>query len=187
MRAIRRVLAGGEIRRLSKHCREQLQDFPLPDPFTLDGLIANIEMARDCSLQLVPVDSSSDLRSACGLRVSVGQTHFILYRPRPTPNQTLNTIFHELTHLWLDHGNDETVSNALRLPDAFLSLLDGTLDTAAVTNARSYFDTDEEQVAELGASFIRSQIREQAGKDLLSLLESSWTHPIAPPGRYRRP
>ncbi|PAU46394.1 hypothetical protein CK936_24310 [Streptomyces albireticuli] len=163
-----------------------MEDFPLPDPFTLDDLIADIEAARDCVIHLLPVASpTDDLRAVCGLRVSIDKAHFILYRPRPTPNQTLNTIFHELAHLWLDHGNDQEVADELL--DALRPLLAEALGTGAVMNARAHYGTRDEQEAELSASLIRHRIRQQSavGQDLLSVMEVTLTHPLAPPRRRR--
>ncbi|MGP9017583.1 hypothetical protein ACT1U9_04130 [Streptomyces sp. BR1] len=186
--AIRRLLAGGEVRQLSKHCTRRLVDFPLPDPFTLDGLISNIEKVRDCSIQLVPVGSAAtDLRTACGLRVRAGRVNVILYRPRPTPNQTLHTIFHELSHLWLDHGSDLSVPDGLGLPEIFEAFLAEQLGTETV-HARAHYESRQEREAELTASLIRHLIHRQAvrGADLLSVMEASLTHPVAPP-RLNRP
>ncbi|MFC4517318.1 ImmA/IrrE family metallo-endopeptidase [Streptomyces ehimensis] len=187
--AMRRIFKGGEIRRLSRHCRQQLEDFPLPDPYTLDGLITNIEDARDCTVHLLPVTAPvTDLRSACGLHLSFDQTHIIVYRPRPTPNQTLNVIFHELAHLWLNHGTDDEVARELSaaLQPVLAELVDST---ATVVNARAHFGTTEEREAELSTSFIRQRIRQQSisGRDLLSVMEATLTHPIAPPYGSRRP
>ncbi|WP_372412743.1 toxin [Streptomyces luteireticuli] len=182
---MRWLLSGSEMRRLSKHCFEQLEDLPLPEEFTLPGLIAGIEQARDCTIHLVPVPTHTDLRSACGLRLSVGRTHFILYRPRPTPNQTLNIIFHELSHLWFNHGNDVDLAGGL--PAHLQPLFAGLLDphAPAVVNARAHYESADEKEAELFASFIQCRIREQTarGQDPLSRMEASLTHPMARPPR----
>ncbi|MCC3773794.1 ImmA/IrrE family metallo-endopeptidase [Streptomyces sp. UNOB3_S3] len=185
--AIRRVFKSGEMRKLSRHCVQRLQDFPLPHPYKLETLINNIEGARGCIIHLAPVTAPvTDLRSACGLRLSFDQTHIIAYRPRPTPNQTTNIIFHELAHLWLDHGTD--VEIAEELSEALQPLLAELVGPTAVVNARAHFGTAEEREAELSASFIRQQIRRQSafGQDLLSVMEATLTHPLAPPHRGRR-
>ncbi|WP_206743096.1 ImmA/IrrE family metallo-endopeptidase [Streptomyces sp. CT34] len=166
----------------------RLHDFPLPNPYRLKSLIANIEQARDCTIHLLPVTTpATDLRSACGLRLSVGQTQIIAYRPRPTPNQTFNIIFHELAHLWLDHGNEAAVADELLAE--LQPILPELADSTAVVNARAHYGTAEEREAELSASYIRQQIRQQAafGKDLLSVMEATLTHPLAPLQRGRRP
>lgn len=97
----------GEMRLLRKRCERQLADLPIPSPFSLRGLVAEIETARGCQIHLVPVaDAHGDMRTACGLRVTVERLNstFILYRSRPTPNQTEHVIIHELAHLWFGHG-----------------------------------------------------------------------------------
>lgn len=47
------------------------------------------------------------------------------------------------------------------------------------------YDSPEEQQAELSASLIKRLARRQplAGDDMVSLLESSLSHPVAPPRR----
>ncbi|WP_394319076.1 ImmA/IrrE family metallo-endopeptidase [Streptomyces noboritoensis] len=183
-RTVRRILAGGEVRQLSKHCDERLLGFPLPDPFTLDGLIANIERDRACSIRLMPLGSiATDLRTACGLRVRAGSVNIIAYRPRPSPNQTLHTICHELAHLWLDHGNDGPVSDGPGVPKLLRAFLAEHLGADIAVHARAHYASREEREAELTASLIRHRIRQQAshGADLLSAMEASLIHPLAPP------
>lgn len=167
---------------------QRLQDFPLPNPYKLKTLIKNIEDVRDCTIHLLPVVAPvTDLRSACGLRLSFDQTHVIVYRPRPTPNQTTNIIFHELAHLWLGHGNDVQVAE--ELSEALQPVLSELVGPTAVVNARAHFGSVEEREAEMSASIIRQQIRRQSafGQDLLSVMEATLTHPLAAPHRGRRP
>ncbi|MFD9483357.1 hypothetical protein ACFWBX_05015 [Streptomyces sp. NPDC059991] len=183
---VRRLFAGGEIRQLSRYCKKQLLNFPLPDPFTLDGLVSNIELARNCSIQLVTLGSAgTDLRSPCGLRIHTGPTNFILYRQKPTPNQTFHSICHELSHLWLDHGKDSAGES--QLPESFQAFLFERLGAGEAMRARVHYDSRDEREAELMASLIRQLIRQQAGRgtDLVSAMEASLTHPLAPlrPGR----
>ncbi|PKV84245.1 hypothetical protein [Streptomyces sp. TLI_146] len=181
MTPVRRLLVGGEMRQLSRYCKKQLLNFPLPDPFTLDGLIANIELARDCSIRLVALGSTgTDLHSPCGLHIQAGPKNFILYRRKPTPNQTFHSIFHEISHLWLDHGKHRAGEG--RLPQSFQAFLFDHLGADRAAQARVHYDRREEREAELMASLIRQLIRQQArhGTDLVSAMEASLTHPLAP-------
>ncbi|MEU1630677.1 ImmA/IrrE family metallo-endopeptidase [Streptomyces sp. NPDC020096] len=170
-------------------CEQRLADFPLPDPFSLEGLIGNIEAARNCTITLVPVRGmGTDLRTACGLRVRVGVTNFILYRPRPTPNQVQNTIFHELAHLWFDHGRDLEEERRL-LPPMFQDFIAEQFGPEMAVQARAHYESIEEREAELSASLIKQLIRRRSapGRDLVSAMEASLTHPLAPPRTIHQP
>ncbi|MER0483206.1 hypothetical protein ACFW1M_11340 [Streptomyces inhibens] len=180
----------GEMRLLRKRCERQLADLPIPSPFSLTGLVAEIEAARECQIHLVPVsDAHGDMRTACGLRVTVERLNstFILYRPRPTPNQTEHTIIHEIAHLWLGHGKSLTPEEENRLlPPLFQTFLADVRGDGPVTHqARAHYDSHEERQAEFSASLIKRLARQQAapGNDLISLMEASFTHPVAPPRR----
>ncbi|MFE0192600.1 hypothetical protein [Streptomyces sp. NPDC058989] len=175
------------MRILRKNCEQQLADLPLPAPFSLAALISGIEAARDCSIHLIPVqEAHGDLRTACGLRVTLERTRttFILYRSRPTPNQTEHTIFHELAHLWFDHGKSLSREEEERLlPPLFQCFLGGYRAENTVVQARARYDSDEERQAELSASLIKRLARQHTtpGADLISVMEASLTHPMAPP------
>ncbi|MGP8298164.1 hypothetical protein ACTPOK_09485 [Streptomyces inhibens] len=183
---------GGEMRLLRKRCERQLADLPLPSPFSLMGLVAEIEAARGCQVHLVPVsDAHGDMRTACGLRVTVERLNstFILYRPRPTPNQTEHVIIHEIAHLWFGHGKSLTPQEEQQLlPPLFQEFLADVREDSPVVQARAHYESHEERQAELSASLIKRLARQQAalGTDLISVMEASLTHPLAPP-RGRRP
>ncbi|MER6504418.1 hypothetical protein ABT218_35125 [Streptomyces sp. NPDC001455] len=112
-------------------------------------------------------------------------TSYVLYRLRPTPNQTEHTILHELAHEWLNHGTSIPVSQLLRaVPHSVRIKLAGEFGgTDAVVQARARYDSTEEQEAELSASLIKRMARrhQPGGQDLVSLLEESLSHPVAPP------
>ena len=183
----------GEMRLLRKRCERQLADLPLPSPFSLRGLIAEIETARGCQIHLVPVrDAHGDMRTACGLRLTLERLNstFILYRPRPTPNQTEHVIIHEIAHLWFGHGKSLTPEEEEQLlPPPFQAFLaDARGGSPVIHQARAHYDSHEERQAEFSASLIKRLARRQAapGTDLISVMEASLTHPIAPPRRMRK-
>ncbi|MYZ36000.1 MULTISPECIES: hypothetical protein [unclassified Streptomyces] len=178
-----------EERRFEKRCARRLADMPLPVPFSVDALIANIEAVRGRRIRLLPVsDRDTDLRTACGLRVQTGEWTIICYRRRPTYNQTLHTILHEIGHEWLGHGTTLTAEETARyvpavIGDELLRPLGGN----AVVQARARYDTEEEREAELSASLIKRAARQQAlpGTDMVSLLEASLSSPTVPFRRGR--
>ncbi|MGY5137410.1 hypothetical protein ACWGJW_34365 [Streptomyces nigrescens] len=183
----------GEMRLLRKRCERQLADLPIPSPFSLLGLVGEIEAVRGGEIHLVPVsDAHGDMRTACGLRVTVERLNstFILYRPRPTPNQTEHVIIHEIAHLWFGHGKSLTPEEEEQLlPPLFQAFLaDVRRGGPVIHQARAHYDSHEERQAEFSASLIKRLARKRAtpGTDLISVMEASLTHPLAPP-RERLP
>lgn len=176
------------VRKLRRSCEKRLADLPLPDPFTLDGLVANIGERMGRTINLVPIDDDGDMRTACGLRVKIPDRTFILYRRRSSAVQDQHVIFHELTHEWLDHTTDLS-SEDLKcfVPREVHELIEQLADDAVVQARSSRYATVQEQEAELGAVIIgrlRAQCR-PSGIDFVSQLERTLCHPVAPPPRHR--
>ncbi|CAM5237075.1 toxin [Streptomyces xanthochromogenes] len=93
------------MRELRKECEAGLADLPIPAPFSIPGLVANMEEARGRTIVLHELpDRLARVNAACGLRLKSGGTSFVLYRRRPTAYQTQHVILHELCHEWFDHG-----------------------------------------------------------------------------------
>ncbi|MGW1194461.1 hypothetical protein ACWD4B_01180 [Streptomyces sp. NPDC002536] len=170
-------------RALVRECERLLADLPLPVPFSVEALVHNMERALGRQIRLVPLDDrDARLGTACGLRVKVPEVTFVLVRRRASRNQTEHVILHELAHEWLDHGTTLTQAEIERyVPE---HIREGLLRRfpAALVQGRLSYDTPEEQQAELSASLIKRSARRQpvAGEDMVSLLESSLSHPVAP-------
>lgn len=163
--------------------RRRLLGLPLPEPFSLTGLIANMEDLSGRRIVVCPVDDrNTDLRTACGLRARTPQATFIVYRQRPTVLQTEHVLLHELVHEFFDHGTNLSAPELAELvaPQVQQSLLK-SLGPHAVLQARARYDRPEEAEAELSASLIKDAVRRQrwGGDDMVSLLESSLAHPVA--------
>lgn len=177
----------GELQRLRKDCESQIADLPIPSPFSLPALINAIEISRQCRIHLIPVhDPHGDMRTACGLRVTLERLRstFILYRPRPTPNQTEHTIFHELAHLWFDHGTNLSEPEKRNLlPHLFQRFISDLGEENLTVQARASYESHEERQAELAACLIKAAARrrETVGTDLVSVVEASLTHPLIAP------
>ncbi|MFF2041891.1 hypothetical protein ACFVVX_15795 [Kitasatospora sp. NPDC058170] len=178
------------MRRLRRECERKLSDLPIPEPFTIDGLVAAMEAASGRTIKLVPLDDrGSDLRTACGLRMRAGGLSLIFYRPRPTQHQTNHVKLHELVHEWFDHGASlDTGELQQLLPEHLRQSLVERMDRGAVVQARARYDTREEREAELSASLIKLIVQRQlpTGGDMVSLLESTLSHPVAAPRRGQR-
>jgi hypothetical protein len=128
-------------------------------------------------------DRLADLRTACGLRARTANATFIVYRRRPTQNQTWHTLLHELAHEWFDHGANLTPAELRALAPASLhDSLAERMSLGAVVQARARYDTAEEREAELSASLIKELVRglDPGDGDMVSLLEMSLSHPVAP-------
>ncbi|OLZ71074.1 hypothetical protein AV521_13185 [Streptomyces sp. IMTB 2501] len=172
-------------RALHKRCVRLLADLPMPSPFRVDALVRNMEDARGRSIHLVELaEPEGGPRAACGLRVRTDQVTYVLYRRRPTQTGTEHTILHELCHEWFDHGTTLSRQEIERyVPGDLYQGLLGRLGPGAVVQARARYDTPEEQEAELSASLIKRIARQRpsVGEDMVSLLEHSLSHPVAPP------
>lgn len=168
----------------TRRLRRRLAAMPLPVPFSIHGLAANMAAESGREITFVEVDDRlADLRTACGLRARTAEATFIVYRRRPTENQTTHTLLHELSHEWLDHGTNLTPDELRALaPASVHDSLAERMSRGAVVQARARYDTAAEREAELSASLIKEMIRDlgPVGSDLVSLLEMSLSHPVAP-------
>ena len=108
------------LRELRRECEEGLADLPLPTPFDVAELVANMERAGGRTLVLHELpERFSQVDSACGLRLKADNTSFVLYRRRPTAYQTQHVILHELCHEWFDHGTSLDAEQLRRLLPVF--------------------------------------------------------------------
>lgn len=175
-------------RALVKECEKLLADLPTPAPFSIEALVRKMEGALGRQIRLVPLDDpDGGLGTACGLRVKAPEFTIILYRRRTSRNQTEHIILHELAHEWLDHGTTLTAAEVERyVPERIRQEVIRRFPSTLV-QGRVDFGSPEEQQAELSASLIKRLARRQsiAGDDMVSLLESSLAHPVAPPRRRR--
>ncbi|WP_329065689.1 toxin [Streptomyces sp. NBC_01429] len=195
------------LRELRRECEAGLADLPLPTPFSIAGLVANMEKAggRTIALHELP-DQLARVNAACGLRLKSGDTSFVLYRRRPTAYQTQHVILHELCHEWFDHGTTLDAEQLGRLLPVFDTSLIGRVLAAddpaapraaehvresvppAVTEAlrsggpiqaRAQYDTHDERVAEFGASLIPRMARDMTSDDMVGRLANSLSRPVA--------
>ncbi|MEV7870360.1 toxin [Streptomyces sp. NPDC088124] len=174
------------MRALRRECESGLADLPLPTPFTVEGLVANMAAARGRTIVLHELpDALARLDAACGLRISAGDTSLVLYRRRPTAYQTQHVILHELCHEWFDHGTGLDEEQLRRfLPVFDTSLISRVLatDEPPTIQARAQYDAHDERVAEFGASLIPRMARDLTSDDVVGRLANSLSRPVA----YRR-
>ncbi|MET9359693.1 toxin [Streptomyces sp. NPDC006632] len=119
------------MRELRKECEAGLADLPIPAPFSIPALVANMEEARGRTIVLHELpDRLARVNAACGLRLKSGGTSFVLYRRRPTAYQTQHVILHELCHEWFDHGTTLSAAQLRHLLPVFnTSLIKRVLTT----------------------------------------------------------
>ncbi|GGQ13046.1 toxin [Streptomyces roseolilacinus] len=169
------------MRALRRECEAGLADLPIPAPFGIPELVANMEAARGRRIVLRELpDRLARVNSACGLRLKAGETSFVLYRRRPTTYQTQHVILHELCHEWFDHGTSLDAEQLRRLLPVFdTSLISRVMESGTTVQARAQYDTHDERVAELGASLIPRMAREVPSDDMVGRLANSLARPVA--------
>ncbi|MCX5161284.1 toxin [Streptomyces sp. NBC_00264] len=195
------------LRELRKECEAGLADLPIPAPFSVDALVANMEAARGRTIVLHEMpDRLARVNAACGLRLKTGGTSFVLYRRRPTAYQTQHVILHELCHEWFDHGTSLDPEQLRRLLPVFdTSLITRVLGTGSppsppspsppspvvatiadalrsgdgTVQARAQYDTHDERMAEFGASLIPRMAMEVTSDDMVGRLANSLSRPVA--------
>ncbi|MER5685440.1 toxin [Streptomyces sp. NPDC002205] len=178
------------LRALRKECEAGLADLPIPAPFSVAGLVTNMEAARGRTIVLHEMpDRLARVNAACGLRLASARTSFVLYRRRPTAYQTQHVILHELCHEWFDHGTSLDAEQLQRLLPVFdTSLISRVLDSGVAdalragdgtVQARAQYDTHDERVAEFGASLIPRMARDVTSDDMMGRLANSLSRPVA--------
>ncbi|WP_327245524.1 toxin [Streptomyces sp. NBC_01320] len=178
------------LRKLRKECEAGLADLPIPAPFSIAGLVANMEAARGRTIVLHEMpDRLARVDAACGLRLASGSTSFVLYRRRPTAYQTQHVILHELCHEWFDHGTSLDADQLQRLLPVFdTSLISRVVDSGvadalragdSTVQARAQYDTHDERIAEFGASLIPRMARDVTSDDMVGRLANSLSRPVA--------
>ncbi|MCX4675954.1 toxin [Streptomyces sp. NBC_01433] len=188
------------LRKLRKECEAGLADLPIPTPFSLPGLVANMEAARGRTIRLHELpDRLARVNAACGLRLKAGDTSFVLYRRRPTAYQTQHVILHELCHEWFDHGTTLSAEQLRTLLPVFDTSLIARMVSPTVAEAfeadgstvqaRAQYDTHDERMAEFGASLIPRMARDMTTDDMVGRLANSLSRPVAHRrrGLFRRP
>ncbi|MEU6663795.1 hypothetical protein [Streptomyces sp. NPDC046821] len=178
---------GSPLRTLVRECEILIADLPIPSPFSVEALIRNMEGALGRRITLIPMDFDGGLGTACGLRVKTQDATMILYQRRPTRNQTVHVILHEAMHEWLDHGTSLTAAEIGEyVPEEVREKVLARFPWVSI-QGRVNFNKREEKQVEVSASLVKRTAYRQSllGDDMVSLLENSLSHPVAPPGRRR--
>jgi hypothetical protein len=168
----------------TRRLKRRLEAMPFPVPFCIEGLATAMGELSGRRIELVKIDPlrSTDLRTACGLRVHWRETTYILYRRRPTQNQMHHTILHELAHEWLGHGDTVDIHTCRTpIPGELMTNLRGRVAPEALLQQNSRYGKAEEREAELAALLIKDMVRPlPIADDVVSELDATLTHPFAP-------
>ncbi|MEU8586799.1 hypothetical protein AB0C59_07285 [Streptomyces sp. NPDC048664] len=137
---------------LRRHCGELVRGLDLPDPFTVNALVDQMEEHRGRPISLVPAPLPAD-RGPCGLWIATPEVDYIVYQADTGKAHQGHIVLHEIGHMICEHTStpaEEAEVSRLLLPH---------LDPATVRAVlgRTAYDRDEERAAELVASLIPLQ------------------------------
>lgn len=145
---------------LRQECQDLLEQMPVPQPFTLDGLIAGIEAERGRQIKLVAIpDHLLAHTDVCGLwlQLDAVPVDLILYVEGTTAFHRMRIILHELAHLWCDDVSEAGAEQLVRLlPDCPPDLLDRLTQRSRVM-ARHRYDSPVERRAEMLADLLHHE------------------------------
>ncbi|MCT7350960.1 hypothetical protein N4P33_02030 [Streptomyces sp. 15-116A] len=133
---------------------------PVPQPFTLDGLIAGIEAERGRRIKLVAIpDRLLAHTDVCGLWLQLGAApvDLILYVEGTTAFHRMRIILHELAHLWCDDVSEAGIEQLARLlSDCPPDVVDRLTQRGRVM-ARHRYDSPVERRAEMLADLLHHE------------------------------
>ncbi|MFF8789141.1 toxin [Streptomyces sp. NPDC015125] len=178
-------LSLSEVREL---CEIGLKGLPIPNPFSVEQLRINMEIARGRRIIMQPIPESMITAStACGLRIKDAGFSVILHRQRPSAYLTEHVKLHELVHEWLDHGTQLSADELRALLPVFgPDLVERVMAGKVTVQARSNYRTLEERIAEVGASLIPRMARDVPTDDMLGRLGDTLSRPAGGSSRTGR-
>ncbi|MFB7631874.1 hypothetical protein ACFC0M_13125 [Streptomyces sp. NPDC056149] len=167
---------------MRKEARRIVEEMPVPRPFDLDGLVANIAAARGRSIRLVPLpDRLLGSTGLCGLwlKHETLPLDLILHVESTTRFHREKIILHELGHLWCDDADGVTSQVLDRVAgDPSAELVDRLIGRGQAA-ARRRYGTREEARAETVADLIHhiAYSDEFIEDGALRALDDTLTHP----------
>ncbi|MFD8613849.1 hypothetical protein [Streptomyces sp. NPDC059631] len=151
---------GAGRRALRRECREWLVQMPLPRPFSLDRLVANIEAERGRRITLVAIPNHLlASTSVCGLwlRLDDAPVDLILYAGGTSGFHRTRIILHELAHLWCDDATEADFDDLCRLLPDFPPAELRRLSRRGRVLARHRYDSPVEMRAEMLADLLHHE------------------------------
>ncbi|OKI25058.1 hypothetical protein [Streptomyces sp. CB03911] len=168
-------------RGLRRRCERVLAGLDLPEPFTVEAFRAALAEQRGRPIVLEPLpDLGPD--APCGLWISLPSVDVVLYRQSTSPAHQDLIKLHELGHLLRGHRQDLALDS---LAGSFTALTP-ELVTGRLAAARSHYDNEQEQEAEMIAVLLADLAgAEQFGSSSSRRLAGSLAHPVRGPRRWR--
>lgn len=149
-------------RAIRREARRIVTQMPLPRPFDLDQLIANVEAVRGRRIKLLPLpDRLLGGTDICGLWLRHARLplDLILHVETTTPYHRQRIILHELAHLWCDDVAGVAPDQLAKLLPGFSEALIVRLASKGQVMARRRYDSHAEIRAEILAGLIHEEGR----------------------------
>lgn len=144
-----------EHRRLRVRCEARLRQLHLPVPFELAAFCVELGRRRGRLIHLCPTDGD---HPPFGLWLAGETADYVFYERRTSTLHRDHIILHEISHLLCDHA-----AGGL-LDQPYAALLLPNLDTETIRRVlgRTGYSLEEEREAELLASLILRQAKDDA-------------------------
>lgn len=169
-------------RALRREAREIVASMPVPVPFDLDTLVANISAARQRRIVLMPIpDQLLGDTGLCGLWIKhrTEPLDLILHMNTPSSFHRQRIVLHELVHLWADDADGVTGGQMADLLAGLPSEMVERLVGGDQVSARHRYETRRELRTEIAAAYIDEQACAMFIEDpTVRRLAEDFTHPF---------
>ncbi|MBB5939999.1 hypothetical protein [Streptomyces zagrosensis] len=168
-----------------RECARVVAGMPLPVPFTLSGLIAEMEAARGRRICLVPLEEDAPGHvGACGLWLRHHRLplDLILHVRGTSRFHRKKIILHELCHLWCEDGARGTdIDRLIKSFPGRGGELTRQLLASGQAQARGGYGTHVERRAELVADILHDLVRTplSSSDPMTRALDLDLAHPHA--------
>ncbi|MBF5083763.1 hypothetical protein [Quadrisphaera sp. INWT6] len=173
------LVTAREHRAHRRHCRQLLQQVPLPEQFCLEDFCEQVSEHRKRPLYLLPAPPEMlEEDEACGGWLATSTEDIVFVRLNASPLHREHIVLHELGHMLCDHEPNQTPR--ARLLEHYFP--NAGSQVVAFMLTRTMFDTPREVEAEIYASMVGARIRERSDTvpTFQAFLPSGPTQPPSP-------
>ncbi|WP_030948342.1 hypothetical protein [Streptomyces sp. NRRL S-646] len=142
--------------KLRRRCQAVIDGLELPHALSIEVLCRHLAARRARPIRLHPLPPEAAAVGACGMWLATDAEDHIFYERRTALLHQEHIVLHEIGHLLFDHRTpalDGETGWDVILPDLDMSTVQRLL-------RRTNYATDQEQEAELFASFLGTRISE---------------------------